>query len=525
MTQKLSMFLALAAATMLITACDDDSDSGNSSTTNCTNDAVQCSDAGVPQKCVNGAWVDQSACATGQTCSNGACSASGTPQQPGASCQGNQKKCDEKGVPMVCNSGVWTAQAACAAGKTCKDGACVDGSGDADKCENDKKKCDESGVPMLCVNNVWTAQTACAAGKTCKDGACVDGGGDADKCENKKKKCDESGVPMLCVNNVWTAQTACKSEEICKDGECKKPACKEDEKGCDENGIPRICLDGEWEILPACAVGKSCKAGDCVKGSTDTKCAKGTTALNGLCVNDAMNAAKDGDECDKSWINAEFCDANQKAVYCDMEQKYWDDLEKFEEGKSKTLPDPSNYKIVVYKTKCDNGCTNADISSYMEATYYSATCKDDINTKCTKEKDILTVCDEYEEDDYAETTVYACYPAADGGLIGVRVTEYYSEEDIYELDTVPGECFSGFCNEDLTACEPYCTKDSECKEAGEGYDYCSLELDMCVECKEDKHCASSKKGKYCYVEFGECAECLEDKHCGSGKSCKYGTCQ
>ncbi|MBQ9817196.1 MAG: hypothetical protein IJM59_07020, partial [Proteobacteria bacterium] len=210
MTQKLSMVLALAAATMFISACAEESDSNNSSTPSCTNDAVQCSAAGVPQKCVDGAWVDQTACATGQTCSNGTCSASGTPQQPGAACQNNQKKCDEKGVPMLCTAGQWKAQNACAAGTTCKDGECVNGggSGTDTKCTNNEKKCDEKGVPMLCINNAWTAQNACESGKTCNNGECV-GGGEADKCKNDEKKCDEKGVPMLCVNNTWTAQKAC----------------------------------------------------------------------------------------------------------------------------------------------------------------------------------------------------------------------------------------------------------------------------------------------------------------------------
>ncbi len=678
MTQKLSMVLALAAATMFISACAEESDSNNSSTPSCTNDAVQCSAAGVPQKCVDGAWVDQTACATGQTCSNGTCSASGTPQQPGAACQNNQKKCDEKGVPMLCTAGQWKAQNACAAGTTCKDGECVNGGGsgtdtkctnnekkcdekgipmlcinnawtaqnacesgktcnngecvggggqedtkcqnddkkcdekgvpmlcvnnawtaqnacetgkickdgeckdasDADKCEgnakkcsesgipvhcinnlwtvqnacengktckdgdcvgggedtkceNDEKKCDEKGVPMLCVNNVWTAQAACENGKTCNDGDCV-GGGEANKCKNDEKKCDEKGIPMLCVNNVWTAQAACEDGKTCNEGDCvgggEADKCKNDEKKCDEKGVPMLCVNNTWTAQKACESGKACKDGDCIGGSS-SKCANGTTELNGICVNNEMNAAKANTECKKEWYDLEFCDAQKNAVGCIPEDDYYKDLERYEYHQIEKMPNKNDYKHYLVKSKCEDGCVNADFSSYSKDIPNVAVCKDDFNTNCKKEKESHNICsyyyDEEEDLDFGVEETYVCYPAVGGGYIGVYVADYYSDEDFEKQKFVYNECNSLECNKENTACEPYCTTDNQCKEDDEGYNYCSQELDMCVECKKDSDCTSSQNGKYCDPNYGECIECKSNSDCTSdpdAKFCFYGTC-
>ena len=207
------------------------------------------------------------------------------------------------------------------------------------------------------------------------------------------------------------------------------------------------------------------------------------------------------------------------------EDKYWDDLDKYFSNQLSTPPDPDNYKVVVTKDKCKNSCVNADLSSYYKKSYYSAICKDDYNTKCKKANDIFGICEEYEDEDYAETYVYACYPTVDGGFIGIDVEYYYEDEDIEKLSILPGECNSGMCNNTSSACEPVCSSDNDCKDSE--YPYCSKDLDDCVECKDNSQCASSEKGKLCSIYFGECTECNEDKDCASGKKCNIlqGKCE
>lgn len=115
-------------------------------------------------------WVDDSTkCASGQTCSNGTCTASCTPKtcsSLGYTCGSASDGC---GKTLSCGS--------CATGQTCTSGKCV--SGCTNECATSgAKQCSGAGY-RTCGNydsdscREWSSVTNCASGKTCSNGTCV----------------------------------------------------------------------------------------------------------------------------------------------------------------------------------------------------------------------------------------------------------------------------------------------------------------------------------------------------------------
>jgi len=136
------------------------------------NNSKQCSLVGIPQLCIGNRWVDQTACISPQTCSDGAC-ITGDPY-----CVPGQKKCtsDQTGY-QICNSSGndWSLAVDCSAGEKCQ--AINGGAGCAvisNYCAtNNSKQCSINGVPQTCIDHTWTNQSICTGGKTCAGGECV----------------------------------------------------------------------------------------------------------------------------------------------------------------------------------------------------------------------------------------------------------------------------------------------------------------------------------------------------------------
>ena len=98
-------------------------DKQQSQTALCTANSVRCSEAGVPQKCVDGTqWVDQTACQAKTSCQNGVCEPETAPADK--VCDENATQCSQAGVPQKCIHNTWIDQAACTNGNICKDGDC-----------------------------------------------------------------------------------------------------------------------------------------------------------------------------------------------------------------------------------------------------------------------------------------------------------------------------------------------------------------------------------------------------------------
>ncbi|MBQ9396699.1 MAG: hypothetical protein IJU23_14435 [Proteobacteria bacterium] len=238
MTKKLSLVLALSALTgFLACACDDDSDSNSTPITGCTNDAVQCSSAGVPQKCVNGQWTNQVACQNGQTCQKGACT--GTPVDD-KKCTNDKCKAktgnDYSGDVCITEDTVYcgcTKNSECKTNyvcnlnsKLCEVYEACDAAKCAAKTGNDYagNACVISGSDPQCGCN---SSSDCNSGYTCSNKKCTKQGTSTEcnptTCSNKPEGEYKGNA---CVTKGTTKDCGCNLSSDCRDGyECNNNIC------------------------------------------------------------------------------------------------------------------------------------------------------------------------------------------------------------------------------------------------------------------------------------------------------------
>lgn len=166
----------------------------------CTNGQADCAGpSGAPRSCVNGQWVDQTACSgSNSVCVAGKC----------AVCNPTATLCSGNGLETCDPTGHWTAPVACSgANPVCLGTACVQCNPTDKTCQgSDSLSCDQTGH--------WQTTSSCQYG--CK------GAGVCNACAPNMVKCDLSNDnqdhAFVCdPNNVWqqdgiqVCQAACKT--------------------------------------------------------------------------------------------------------------------------------------------------------------------------------------------------------------------------------------------------------------------------------------------------------------------------
>ena len=201
----------------------------------CTENAMQCSAAGVPQKCVGNKWVDQKPCGKTQTCKGaGNCENNNT-----TVCTENDMQCSETGVPQKCVGNKWVDQSPCGTNQTCKGkGSCEDNN------TNTKTSCgpnDEAICQLRDDGHIWAV--------ACFDGSPVD--------DDFNEDCTAQGLPCSIVqvrDNFGTydeAQCACTKDTDCSGS---TPYCDTGSKACVECKKESHCSGKP---------GTTCKSGVC----------------------------------------------------------------------------------------------------------------------------------------------------------------------------------------------------------------------------------------------------------------------
>lgn len=169
-----------------------------SCTGECAPGSRRCNPAtGIPQLCsATGVFENQAACAF--LCADGGCA---------GECAPGSRRCDPaSGVPQICsNAATWQSQAACARG--CQDGACIPQIGPG---------------------------AACASGRDCTTGFCVDGvccesdcSGVCAQCEAGTGVCttpatDPDCDPVICTSNECRISSGDITTNLCRArGQCK----------------------------------------------------------------------------------------------------------------------------------------------------------------------------------------------------------------------------------------------------------------------------------------------------------------
>lgn len=331
-------FLAIAASCGL-TSCGDDSSSKDQPTQDklCVEDGKRCF-AGMPQKCINETWVDQTPCEDGYKCNKGNCVEQ---EQPVLTCDDPTKvRCDNICIDPNTNDRYCGAKEGCTEAQECSNtercinGTCTDTTPPKD-CPNDGEvKCDGMcinpqntdkycGAGEKCIN----AQE-CTGNEHCKDGSCVEESEGGECPDPAKVLCGESCIDpnyskMFCgAQKGCVGFTECKDDLICIDGHCVdrcassgkiycNGSCIDPNTDDDYCGAKTGCTESErcstyYKCTNgACKPKKDCSSdeyycfGDCVNPKTDkyycgiqsdctglTLCTWGQMCNQGVCVQD-----------------------------------------------------------------------------------------------------------------------------------------------------------------------------------------------------------------------------------------------
>ena len=276
--------------------CEDNSKPHN----NCTGNELQCSYSGVPQQCTDGDWVDLEECKNDEHCDNGKCIV----------CTENAIQCSDSDVPQICRDGHWENQSACEGDEVCSGGKCAKPI--TLVCLDNTKRCSETGRPQVCKDNEWVNDTECSSDRECKDdGRCVLK--DLPECGETAKQCSDDGVPQVCENGHWKDETACDASSRCQAGDCIRkeiPECYGTQTQCSASGVPQNCIDGKWNNLDACHDGYNCLEADghCYPSYIPECSAERRCSSNGLPM-----VCKDF-----KWITESACEQDEKCLdgYC-----------------------------------------------------------------------------------------------------------------------------------------------------------------------------------------------------------------
>lgn len=142
---------------------------------------------------------------------------------------------------------------------------------DTGDCVTGQLRCNETGVPEECLSGVWVAQAACAANEVCVAGRCALG---TDCTPGEVLGCNSETERRVC-NDAGTAfePDPCDEGLFCFRGECGTQICEPGATSCTEEGryILTCAPSGEERIRSGECNPRDdlvCVGGECVSGCT-----------------------------------------------------------------------------------------------------------------------------------------------------------------------------------------------------------------------------------------------------------------
>ena len=462
--------LCLMGAMMTMTACGDDKD-------DCTKDAVTCSAAGVPQKCVKGKWVDQAACdAATQVCKDGVCSAKPVTDSCDAAACKAKTGADYKGNACIGNAGAKVCGCASvndcndSANSECKSGVCV-AKGNTDTCSVNacKVKTGADYKGNACIGDEGSKHCGCETANDCNDPAgynCTGG------------ECVAKGNTDTCVASDCAAKTGAEYKGNACIGDAGSKHC-----GC---GSVSDCPDStNWD----------CTSGECKsKGNTDTCVASDCAAKTGA---EYKGNACIGDEGSKycGCVTPSDCKDSENAG-CMSGECVWRDTCVASDCAAKTGADYKGNACIGEVGSKHCGC--ALVSDCPNSTNYECTggeCVAKAPGGCNAE-----ACANATGEDYLGN---ACISVGGKQICGCNTASDCNGQDD---ECVGGICMTGFCN------------------GKNNTTYCHGNI--LVECEYDSvdrsyNCANENEGHACVTDSsnGEHCGCNSVDDCPEGFSC------
>lgn len=230
-------------------------------------------------------------------------------------CATGDKKCLNKTTVQTCKNGVWGQDSACASNEECSDGAC--GCPNACKafglveclpdvaavktCQLDSNKCLSWGVPIackpgeICETGVCKkpggggCSPACGSGQVCQNGACVTVSGSGLTCSQI----------VACTANCLSGDTACTDDCLAK-GSASAQSLLGDYKTCISSICKSLADQGKSNDAMACIFSNCFEQQAACIGSGSTACDVVNDCMTNCsggasCINDCnKNASKGG---------------------------------------------------------------------------------------------------------------------------------------------------------------------------------------------------------------------------------------
>ncbi len=245
-------------------------------------------------------WSTPVACsAAAPYCSFGTCDVSCTDE-----CALGEGRCDGPEGAQSCGQADsdpcldWMPSVACAQGETCVLGSCT--AECRDECADGAVRCQDSGVSICGDRNFdgcteWGPTEGCANGESCQAGVCAPIGECTDECA--MNEC--SGAIFTQCGNFDldpcfepSPGLACEASDPCMEGSCSLEGCGSVPRVCDEPP-PAHCMDPA--TLRAYQPTGICSAGACTYDYVDTacNCAEGVCEVDPGCA-EVLVAPADG---------------------------------------------------------------------------------------------------------------------------------------------------------------------------------------------------------------------------------------
>lgn len=225
-------------------------------------------------------WSKTSECTSGQSCSLGTCSDTCVDE-----CADGEVVCSGTGAVRKCGEADadacrdWLPETACAAGEVCSNGACS--ATCHDECQPGDSACSGTGR-LECVNlngddcYEWGPVIPCASGTSCSAGACTPAC--ADECSTatcsgtQLRSCGQYDLDPCLDLGVGTS---CVSADPCMVGSCASNACQTTPLVCNAPPAP-LCTNAS--TLRTFSAAGTCQSGQCQYTSTDQVCVHGCGA-------------------------------------------------------------------------------------------------------------------------------------------------------------------------------------------------------------------------------------------------------